>query len=127
MDLLTNASVSPKGHAATISTLSYAIRFWSKGSKRALFLRHEGYIGAIGCWIKQLSEGGVETPRRREASLPDLNMASHGLNQHQQQSHDGPDSPVQVPAAVTASQAAAASTAVEEPVHEQSALEIGLA
>ena len=32
------------GHAATISTLSYAIRFWSKGTKRALFLRHEGFL-----------------------------------------------------------------------------------
>jgi type II pantothenate kinase len=32
------------GHAATIGTLSYAIRFWSKGQKRALFLRHEGFL-----------------------------------------------------------------------------------
>ncbi len=33
-----------RGHAATITTLSYAIRFWSKGTKRALFLRHEGFL-----------------------------------------------------------------------------------
>ncbi|KAF7376400.1 Pantothenate kinase [Mycena sanguinolenta] len=33
-----------RGHAATIGTLSYAIRFWSKGTKRALFLRHEGFL-----------------------------------------------------------------------------------
>jgi len=32
------------GHAATISTLSYAIRFWSKGTMRACFLRHEGFL-----------------------------------------------------------------------------------
>lgn len=32
------------GHAATVGTLSYAIRFWSKGTKRALFLRHEGFL-----------------------------------------------------------------------------------
>jgi len=32
------------GHAATIATLSYAIRFWSRGTKRALFLRHEGFL-----------------------------------------------------------------------------------
>ncbi|KAI0931384.1 hypothetical protein AcW1_001204 [Taiwanofungus camphoratus] len=43
-----------RGHAATISTLSYAIRFWSKGTKRALFLRHEGFLGAIGAWIKNI-------------------------------------------------------------------------
>lgn len=33
-----------RGHAATIATLSYAIRFWSRGTKRALFLRHEGFL-----------------------------------------------------------------------------------
>jgi len=43
-----------RGHAATIATLSYAIRFWSKGNKRALFLRHEGFLGAIGAWIKNI-------------------------------------------------------------------------
>jgi len=43
-----------RGHAATIATLSYAIRFWSKGTKRALFLRHEGFLGALGAWIKNM-------------------------------------------------------------------------
>ncbi|CAK5264845.1 unnamed protein product [Mycena citricolor] len=43
-----------RGHAATIGTLSYAIRFWSKGSKRALFLRHEGFLGSIGAWLKNI-------------------------------------------------------------------------
>lgn len=45
-----------RGHQATISTLSYAIRFWSKGTKRAFFLRHEGYLGAVGAWIKHVSQ-----------------------------------------------------------------------
>jgi type II pantothenate kinase len=52
-----------RGHQATIATLSYAIRFWSKGTKRAFFLRHEGYLGAVGCWIKQLSEP-APTPKK---------------------------------------------------------------
>ncbi|KAJ6541878.1 pantothenate kinase [Mycena capillaripes] len=43
-----------RGHAATIGTLSYAIRFWSKGTKRALFLRHEGFLGSIGAWLKNI-------------------------------------------------------------------------
>ncbi|KAJ6499019.1 pantothenate kinase [Mycena sanguinolenta] len=47
-----------RGHAATIGTLSYAIRFWSKGTKRALFLRHEGFLGSIGAWLKNI--GGEE-------------------------------------------------------------------
>lgn len=52
-----------RGHATTISTLSYAIRFWSKGTKRALFLRHEGYLGGIGAWLRNLAAEGSETPR----------------------------------------------------------------
>lgn len=44
-----------RGHAATISTLSYAIRFWSRGTVRAMFLRHEGFLGSIGAWIKNVN------------------------------------------------------------------------
>jgi type II pantothenate kinase len=49
-----------RGHAATISCLSYAIRFWSKGTVRAMFLRHEGFLGSIGAWIRNVeaTEGG---------------------------------------------------------------------
>lgn len=49
-----------RGHAATISTLSYAIRFWSKGTMRACFLRHEGFLGSIGAWIKNVEETNSE-------------------------------------------------------------------
>lgn len=58
-----------RGHQATISTLSYAIRFWSQGRRRAYFLRHEGYLGAVGAWVRHLglepseigaAEGGPE-------------------------------------------------------------------
>lgn len=45
-----------RGHAATVSTLSYAIRFWSQGKKRAFFLRHEGYLGSIGAWLKNIGQ-----------------------------------------------------------------------
>ncbi len=38
-----------------MNTLSYAINFWSKGSIKALFLRHEGYIGAVGAFMKHRS------------------------------------------------------------------------
>ncbi|SPO40550.1 related to pantothenate kinase [Pseudozyma flocculosa] len=64
-----------RGHQATISTLSYAIRFWSKGTKRAFFLRHEGYLGAIGAWIKHV---GVEppTPSSQGSTFPVATEAS---------------------------------------------------
>lgn len=41
------------GHSQTMHTLSYAIRFWSKGTKQAYFLRHEGYLGAVGAFLKR--------------------------------------------------------------------------
>lgn len=41
------------GHRQTMNTLSYAIKFWSKGEKQAFFLRHEGYLGAVGAFLKR--------------------------------------------------------------------------
>ncbi|CAG8590777.1 2167_t:CDS:10, partial [Acaulospora morrowiae] len=41
-----------RGHPITMNTLSYAINFWSQGAIRALFLRHEGYLGAVGAFLK---------------------------------------------------------------------------
>ncbi|KAJ5918315.1 hypothetical protein N7454_010690 [Penicillium verhagenii] len=42
-----------RGHRQTMNTLSYAIKFWSKGEKQAYFLRHEGYLGAVGAFIRR--------------------------------------------------------------------------
>lgn len=42
-----------RGHTQTMNTLSYAIKFWSKGGKQAYFLRHEGYLGAVGAFLKR--------------------------------------------------------------------------
>ncbi|KAL8743116.1 MAG: hypothetical protein Q9190_004496 [Brigantiaea leucoxantha] len=42
-----------RGHRQTIQTLSYAIKFWSKGEKKAYFLRHEGYLGSVGAFLKR--------------------------------------------------------------------------
>jgi bifunctional damage-control phosphatase, subfamily II, fusion protein len=39
------------GHPITMNTLSYAVEFWSKGKMKANFLRHEGYLGAIGAFL----------------------------------------------------------------------------
>jgi type II pantothenate kinase len=41
-----------RGHPITMNTLSYAIDYWSKGTMKALFLRHEGYLGALGAFLK---------------------------------------------------------------------------
>jgi len=42
-----------RGHRQTMNTLSYAIKFWSTGEKKAYFLRHEGYLGAVGAFLKR--------------------------------------------------------------------------
>ena len=40
-----------RNHAITMNAISYAINFWSKGEKKALFLKHEGYLGCIGAFL----------------------------------------------------------------------------
>lgn len=42
-----------RGHRQTMNTLSYAIKFWSNGEKSAYFLRHEGYLGSVGAFLKR--------------------------------------------------------------------------
>jgi len=49
-------------------TLSYAINFWSQGTKQAYFLRHEGYLGAIGAFLRHQP---TEWIRRFSASRRD--------------------------------------------------------
>lgn len=41
-----------RGHPYTMETISFAIKFWSKGEMAALFLRHEGFLGAMGAFLK---------------------------------------------------------------------------
>lgn len=40
------------GHPQTIERISVAIKYWSKGEKEAYFLRHEGYLGAVGAFLQ---------------------------------------------------------------------------
>ena len=41
-----------RGHPYTMETISFAIRFWSKGEMGAMFLRHEGFLGAVGAFMR---------------------------------------------------------------------------
>ncbi|CCE63478.1 hypothetical protein TPHA_0E03890 [Tetrapisispora phaffii CBS 4417] len=43
-----------RGHLTTMNTLSYAINFWSDGTKQAFFLKHEGYLGAMGAFLSEV-------------------------------------------------------------------------
>ncbi|CAD5113104.1 DgyrCDS2294 [Dimorphilus gyrociliatus] len=62
-----------RGYHATMHTITYAINFWSAGEIQALFLRHEGYLGAIGAFLK-----GAEA--ENESSWMENYAGSSGLS-----------------------------------------------
>ena len=39
----------------SMKLLATAMDFWSAGAMKALFCKHEGYFGAIGCLLKLMS------------------------------------------------------------------------
>jgi type II pantothenate kinase len=57
-----------RGHPQTMNTLSYAIKFWSQGEKTAYFLRHEGYLGAVGAFLHELPPEWMKTELNGSAS-----------------------------------------------------------
>ncbi|CAN0892988.1 Pantothenate kinase 1 [Linum grandiflorum] len=40
-----------RGQSYTMDTISVAVHFWSKGEAKAMFLRHEGFLGAMGAFV----------------------------------------------------------------------------
>ncbi|KAL9653479.1 hypothetical protein ABK040_002112 [Willaertia magna] len=40
-----------RNHDVTMNYISYAVNFWSRGEIQAMFLKHEGYLGAIGSFL----------------------------------------------------------------------------
>nr|GLL18580.1 pantothenate kinase 2 isoform X1 [Ipomoea trifida] len=46
-----------RGHAYTMDTISFAVHFWSKGEAEAMFLRHEGFLGALGAFMSYEKHG----------------------------------------------------------------------
>ncbi|XP_050222972.1 pantothenate kinase 2 isoform X2 [Mercurialis annua] len=46
-----------RGHAYTMDTISFAVHFWSKGEAQAMFLRHEGFLGALGAFMSYEKHG----------------------------------------------------------------------
>lgn len=45
-----------RNHPLSMHTVSFAINYWSRGQVQSLFLRHEGYLGAIGAFLKGAEE-----------------------------------------------------------------------
>nr|KAF6507034.1 pantothenate kinase 4 (inactive) [Rousettus aegyptiacus] len=63
-----------RGHPVTMRTITYSINFFSKGEVQALFLRHEGYLGAIGAFLK-----GAEQDNPDQYSWGENYAGSSGL------------------------------------------------
>jgi type II pantothenate kinase len=76
-----------RGHRQTMNTLSYAIKFWSKGEKEAYFLRHEGYLGAVGAFLKRQPKNWGRRNSMEDSSLSKLARADlrQEVQNHQQQ------------------------------------------
>ena len=48
------------GNEMSMQMLAYAMEYWSQGQIKALFLRHEGYFGALGCLLSMLNTKDVQ-------------------------------------------------------------------
>ncbi|KAL5728908.1 pantothenate kinase [Ranunculus cassubicifolius] len=75
-----------RGHAYTMDTISYAVQYWSKGGIEAMFLRHEGFLGAIGSLMSNKTFGhrDLKTQHSVEhgsSSDPCVNEKLHGSPQ----------------------------------------------
>ncbi|XP_020551585.1 pantothenate kinase 1 isoform X2 [Sesamum indicum] len=46
-----------RGHEYTMDTISVAVHFWSNGEAKALFLHHEGFLGALGAFMSYEKQG----------------------------------------------------------------------
>lgn len=42
-----------RGYDYTMDRISFAVKYWSKGNSEALFLKHDGYFGALGSLFDQ--------------------------------------------------------------------------
>ena len=60
-----------------MNTLSYAINFWSGGEIKALFLRHEGHLGATGA-VSVLWMDGMSNSTETMFPVPQTQAYSKG-------------------------------------------------
>lgn len=65
-----------RGHTYTMDTISVAVQFWSKGDAKALFLRHEGFLGALGALSKYKSDGlyNLRVPQHGDDGLINISL-----------------------------------------------------
>lgn len=75
-----------RDHSITMSSISFGIRYWSGGKMSALFLKHEGYLGAIGSFFKCF------TSRSTSASPVSPSRTKHEGDGEEEEEEDYSDS-----------------------------------
>ena len=92
-----------RDHPYTISTISSAVRFFSRGAVQPLFLRHDGFVGAIGAHLSgNPLAGSADKMEPYAAPPPPPHGTAHGVDAPQfaaPQSAIAPQSAAQSPAA----------------------------
>ncbi|CDF39543.1 unnamed protein product [Chondrus crispus] len=75
-----------RNHPYTIADISFAVDFWSEESMKALFLRHDGYLGAIGAFIGASSDAPTKIFKNQKQSTPssDTRHGAKGSREHKQ-------------------------------------------
>eukprot|EP00112_Aurelia_sp_Birch-Aquarium-sp1_P015547 Seg3456.1 transcript_id=Seg3456.1/GoldUCD/mRNA.D3Y31 product="Pantothenate kinase 4" protein_id=Seg3456.1/GoldUCD/D3Y31 len=78
-----------RGHPLTMSSISFAVNFFSKGGQKALFLRHEGYLGTVGAFLigavenAMLLNGGLVSWGENYAGSSGLAAPGEGAQEEQ--------------------------------------------
>lgn len=67
-----------RGQAYTMDTIAEAVRFWSKGSAKAMFLRHEGFLGALGAFMSYAKQTGNASTVNPSAQQCPINVSDTG-------------------------------------------------
>ncbi|XP_024023936.1 pantothenate kinase 1 isoform X2 [Morus notabilis] len=71
-----------RGHAYTMDTISVGVNFWSKGEAKALFLRHEGFLGALGAFTSYEKHGFGDSIVRQLVQQSPLSASHAGYKIH---------------------------------------------
>ena len=80
-----------RGHAYTMNTISFAVDYWSKGELKAMFLRHEGFLGALGAFLQDADAQALRSTPLQGAwiekfikcSIPPVKRASQSVSRHE--------------------------------------------
>ncbi|TVU12141.1 hypothetical protein EJB05_45770, partial [Eragrostis curvula] len=75
------------GHKSTMENISYAINAWSNNQIEVVFLRHEGYLGAIGALASYADPSTSEKSTRKYSTEESL-IHLGGTSEHEPNGSD---------------------------------------